>query len=457
MEYISDLSRYGSVPGLDSIRELLRRLGNPQEQTPVVHIAGTNGKGSTLAYLRAILSEAGYRTGSYSSPAVMDYRERYTVDGIMIAKTAFARLLEPVAQAAGEMEAEGLAHPTAFEIETALAFCFFAEKKCDVAVVETGMGGELDATNLIEKPLVSVLASISMDHMQFLGKCLAEIARHKAGIIKEGAPVVSVMQKPEAMKVIGQAAKERHAPLFVADVSRASAVRYGLTGQSFNYGGMRGLKISLGGIWQIENAVLAVETVRALNGRGFTVSERALRAGLAGAVWRGRLTVLAKKPYFIIDGAHNADAAKKLADSLSFCFTNEPKVFIMGVLRDKEYGAIIEYMAPMADQIITVTPPDNPRAMQAYELAQEVSGVNGHVTAAGSIEEAVEMAYLLTPPDGVILAFGSLSYLGRLTAIVEARQEGRPAGAKKQSGNAGTPQGKRRGGAKTGAGKRGGK
>lgn len=424
MAYIEKLSSHrGIVPGLESIRELCRRLGGPQKRVPVIHIAGTNGKGSTLAYLTAILTAAGYRVGSYSSPAVTDYRERFMVNQKMIAKTAFAKLLGRVAEAAEQMAAEGFAHPTVFEVETALAFCFFAEKNCDVAVVETGMGGLLDATNLIEKPLVSVLASISMDHMQFLGGTLAEIAAQKAGIIKEGCPVVSMAQKKAAAQVIADEASKKHAPLYVADVKTASGIRYGLNGQSFHYGDFKNLKISLGGMWQIENACLAVEVVRVLNERGFSVSEAELRKGLLSAQWRGRMTVLQKKPYVITDGAHNADAVEKLADSLSFYFTNKPKVFIMGVLRDKEYGTMIERMAPLAEQFIAITPPENPRALPAYELAQEIRKVNEHVTAADSLEEAVEMAYLLTPPEGAIVAFGSLSYLGRLEQVIRGREK----------------------------------
>ena len=426
MEYIAELARYGSVPGLDSIRELCGRLGDPQEKVPVVHIAGTNGKGSTLAYLTAILKEAGYRVGSYSSPAVFAYRERFMMNGKMIAKSLFARLLNRVAGAAEEMADEGYAHPTAFEVETALAFCFFVEKKCDIAVVETGMGGLLDATNLIRKPLVSVLTSISMDHMQFLGKTIAKIAEQKAGIIKAGCPVVSAAQKEEAACVIAQEAAKKKAPLSVADVKNVSGIRYGIQTQSFHYGGYRNLKISLGGVWQIENAVLAAETVRVLNGQGVSIGEDALRQGLVSAQWRGRLTILQKKPYVIADGAHNADAAEKLAQSLSFYFTNKSKVFIMGVLGDKDYEAIVNRMAPLAEQIIAVTPPENQRALPAYELAQEIRKINEHVTAADSLEEAVEMAYLLTPPDGVIVAFGSLSYLGKLEQVI--RNRGKRAG-----------------------------
>ena len=421
MAYIEGLARYGSVPGLDSIRELCRRLGDPQEKVPVIHIAGTNGKGSTLAYLSAILESAGYRVGSYSSPAVWEYRERFRLNRKMIAKSVFARLMERVAEAAEEMAAEGLAHPTAFEVETALAFCFFEEKKCDAAVVETGMGGLLDATNLIKKPLVSVLTSISMDHMQFLGKTLAEIAVQKAGIIKEGCPVVSSAQKEEAVQVIAHEAAKKHAPLYVTDVKNASGIRYGLQTQSFHYGGYRNLKISLGGVWQIENAALAAETVHALNEHGFPIGEEALRKGLSSAQWKGRLTVLQKKPYVIADGAHNADAAEKLAKSLSIYFTNKPKVFIIGMLGDKDYEAVINRLAPLAQQVIAVTPPKNKRAMPAYELAQEIRKVNEHVTAADSLEEAVEMAYLLTPPDGVIVATGSLSYLAGLESALRNR------------------------------------
>ncbi len=432
-EYIKQMSRYGSVPGIESIRELCRRIGDPQKRLRIVHIAGTNGKGSTAAYLSNIFRKAGYRTGRYTSPAVEEYRERFWVDGKMIAKTVFARLLGPIAEAADAMEEEGLAHPTAFEIETALAFCFFAEKQCDVAVVEAGMGGALDATNLIGEPLVSVISSISMDHMQFLGKTLAQIAAQKAGIIKRGCPVVSICQKPEAAAVIERAAAERQASLSIADVRRASGIRYGLERQSFCYGGYRNLKISLGGVWQIENAVLAVETIRVLNERGFLVTERALREGLSEAVWNGRLTVLAKKPCFLMDGAHNADAAEKLAASLSLYCADRHKVFIMGVLRDKEYGEIAGCMAPLADQIIAVTPPDNPRALPAYELAQTIRQANGQVTAADSLEEAVEIAYLLTPPDGVIVAFGSLSYLGRLEEIVRGKSRRKEQGKRNQT------------------------
>jgi len=423
MDYIEKTNQLGSVPGLDSIRELCRRLGNPQDGLKFVHVAGTNGKGSTLAYISTVLSVAGYRTGRYTSPAVSDYRERFWVDGKMIAKPLFSKLLSAVAEAADAMEADGFAHPTSFEIETAVAFLFFLEKKGDIVVLETGMGGLLDATNLITTTLVSVLASVSMDHMQFLGKTLGAIAGQKAGIIKPGCVAVSMRQEPEATEVIRRTCEEQDVELVIADATDATNIKYGFDKQRFSYDGYRNLEISLAGRWQIENAVLAVKVIGVLGRLGFPVAEEALRKGLRETVWQGRYTVLAKKPLFVVDGAHNEDASRKLAQTMEQDFAGKHKVFIMGILRDKEYEKIIRNTAPLADQIITVAAPGNPRAMSSYELAQEIRAYQPNVTAADSLEEAVEMAYLFAMPESVIIAFGSLSYQGRMMELVRARNE----------------------------------
>ena len=341
MEYMEKMNGLGSVPGLASVTELCRRLSDPQDQLKFVHIAGTNGKGSTLAYVSNVLSEAGYRVGRYSSPAVFDYRERFQIDGKMISKQALSKYLTLVAEKADAMEAEGLPHPTAFEIETALAFLFFLDKKCDIVVLETGMGGLADATNLIKTTLVCAFTSISMDHMQYLGKTLAEIAKHKAGILKTGSRAVSVRQKPEAEAVLRQACEEKKVDFLVADVADATKVKYGLNKQRFSYANYRDLIISLAGQWQIENAVLAVKVLQVLNDMGFPVGEEALRKGLCETVWRGRYTVLGYRPLFIIDGAHNADASEKLAATIEQDFKGKQIIFIMGILRDKEYEKII--------------------------------------------------------------------------------------------------------------------
>lgn len=423
MEYIEKISQLGSVMGLSSIRELCKRLGNPQDQCRFVHIAGTNGKGSTLAYISSILTCAGYRTGRYSSPAVYDYRERFCIDGKMISKPAFAGYLERVARKADEMEAEGYAHPTVFEVETALAFLFFAEKKCDIVVLETGMGGETDATNVISSTLVSVFTSISMDHMQFLGKTLRDIANKKAGIMKPGNVVVSMKQQPEVMEVIMDKCADLGAQIRIADATKAHHIRYGFEKQKFSYGEYRDVEISLAGNFQIENAILALEVIGALNQLGYSVSEEQMRDGFCNTVWKGRFCALSKKPLFIVDGAHNEDAAMKLAQSVKQHFADRRKIFIMGILRDKEYVKIIEHTVPLADQIITTAAPGNARAMSSYDLAKEVREYQSNVTAADSIEEAVEMAYLFSDPKSVIIAFGSLSYLGRIIEIMEQKQK----------------------------------
>ncbi len=421
MEYLESLKSYGIVPGLDSIRELCRRMGNPQDALKFVHIAGTNGKGSTLAYVSTVLKTAGYKVGRYISPTIFEYRERIQVNGRPITKTALCEGVEVVKTCCDAMVAEGLPHPTPFEVETALAFWYFLKKNCDIVVLETGMGGLTDATNLIQTTLVAVLASISMDHMQFLGKSLQEIAVQKTGIVKSGCTVVSMKQSDAAMTVVCDVSAEKKCPLRIADVSEAKHMKYGVEKQRFDYKGMKNLEIRLAGKFQIDNAVLAIETIDALREKDFSISEKALRKGLQDTVWQGRFSILSKKPYFIVDGAHNEDAAQKLANSIEFYFTNKRIIYIMGILKDKEHEKIIDLTHKYADQIITVTPPDNPRAMHAYELAQEIVRVHPQVTAVDSLEEAVEMSYLLAGKDDVIIAFGSLSYLGRLIKIVENR------------------------------------
>lgn len=422
MEYMEEVSHRGIVPGLDSIRELCGRLGDPQKDLKFVHIAGTNGKGSVSAYVATVLQCAGYRVGRFLSPTLFGYRERIQVNGRWIPRSALCRGIERIRGICEEMTGRGLNHPTAFEIETALGFLYFQEKGCDVVVLETGMGGLKDATNLVENTVAAVLTSVSMDHMKFLGGTLAEIARQKAGIMKEGRPAVSACQKEEAMKVIREAAGELGCPLTVMRRSELAHVRYGLQKQSFDYGGYERLEISLAGRYQIENAALAVDVIRVLNSSCFFISEKKLRQGLWETVWPGRFTVLGKKPYFIADGAHNEDAAKKLVESLEFYFTNRRIIYIIGVLRDKEYEKIIALTHGLADQIITVTPPDNPRAMPGYLLAQEIAEVHPNVTAADSLEEAVEMSRLLAGKEDVIVAFGSLSYMGRLMELLGYRQ-----------------------------------
>ena len=420
MDYIEELAGAGIVPGLDSIRELCRRLGDPQRKLSFVHVAGTNGKGSVCAFVASVLQEAGYRVGRYLSPVLSEYRERIQVNGRMITKKALCQGMEQIRQACDGMVSEGHPRPTAFEAETALGFLYFLEKKCDIVVLEAGMGGLLDATNVVDNTVAAVITSVSMDHMKFLGNTLEAIAEQKAGVMKPGCPVISAFQRPEVTAVLLKKAEEAGCIFTAVDPEKIRGVRYGLERQRFDYGARRKLEIALAGQYQIENAALAVEVLDALGGRGFHVTEEQLRRGLEKTNWPGRFTVIKKHPLFIVDGAHNEDAAKRLAQSVTFYFTNRKIIYIMGVLKDKEYEKIIALTHSCAEHIITVTPPGNPRALPAYELAKEVAKVHPRVTAADSLEEAVEMSLLLAGSEDVIVAFGSLSFLGRIMEIADA-------------------------------------
>lgn len=422
LEYVDSWKQYGSVLGLTTMTELCSRLGNPQNDLRFVHIAGTNGKGSVLAYVSSVLKTAGYKVGKYISPVIFEYRERIQVNERAITKKAMCECLDRIKEACDSMVRDGLPHPTAFEAETAMAFLYFKKAACDIVILETGLGGRLDATNVIPPAAVTVIASVSMDHMAVLGKTLTEIAGEKAGIIKENSPVVVMEQAEEVLKVCRQKAEQVHTSLITADAGKASHVRYGIERQQFDYDGLKNLEIIMPGKCQIDNCVLAIETLKMLQKAGFVISEQQLRKGLSQTRWTGRFSVIGHKPLFVVDGAHNEDAARKLADSIRFYFTNKKIVYIMGILKDKEYEKIVAETAAYGEQIITITPPDNERALSGYELAKTVMEYNPHVTTADSLEEAVEMAYLLADKNAVILAFGSLSYLGRLIRIVEKRK-----------------------------------
>lgn len=423
MEYVEELKQYGTVMGLATMRELCARLGNPQDQLKFVHIAGTNGKGSVLAYVSTVLYTAGYRVGRYISPTVKDYRERFQVNGKMITQSALCSNLEQVRAAAEAMAEEGLPHPTAFEVETAVAFLYFLNKQCDIVVLETGLGGAQDATNVVNTTLVAAFTSISMDHMDVLGDTPEQIAAVKSGIIKNKCYVISAKQSPEVMKVLRQAALLHKAKFFTADVTRAKNIRYGAAKQYFTYDKLKNIEITMLGQFQIENAVVAAEILSALGKVGYPVPEDKMRQGFSETVWRGRFDVIGKKPLFIADGAHNEDASKRLAESIRFYFTDRRIIFIMGMLQDKEYDKVIRNTYELAQHIITVTPPVRDRALHAYELAQAVREYHGSVTVADSVQEAVEIAYLLAGQDKetVVIAFGSLSYLGELMNVVEHR------------------------------------
>lgn len=421
--YIRDAEQYaGGALDLTNIKELMKRLGNPQDQLKYIHVAGTNGKGSVIAYLYTTLMKAGYHVGRYISPSVYSYREKIETEGKPISREKFAEQTTRVAAVIEEMTAEGLAHPTPFEIETAVAFLFFAEEKCDPVILEVGMGGIADATNLITTTELAVLVPISMDHQSFLGNTISEIAEKKAGIIKPGSSVVTIGQETEALEVIKKTGAEAGADVCVADVSEAEVLEADFTGQRFCYKGEE-YALSLAGSYQTENAVLALEALRILDERGYHTTLEQRKEGLWATRWNGRLTIIHKDPLFIVDGAHNPAAADMLEDSVRKYFKDRRLFFIMGVFKDKDYPYIIRKLCPYAEQILAIETPDNPRALPAEELAEAIRPYNANVRAEKNISRAVEELFEMAGKDDVILSFGSLSFIGEITRIVNTRKE----------------------------------
>ena len=329
----------------------------------------------------------------------------------MIDRDSLASLTTKVKTAIDSMLADGLQSPTVFEVETAISFLYFIQKQCDIVVLETGLGGTLDATNVVTTTVLEVIASIGMDHMMFLGNTLGEIAKNKAGIIKPNTAVVSAKQEPEAEEVVKKVSEEKHATLSIVNPEEIKDVHYGYEKQSFSYKNWKNIEISLAGTYQIKNAALALEAVEALRRLGFELSEENVRKGMAGADWRGRFSVIHKDPVVVIDGAHNPAAATVLKESLETYFKGKNLYYIFGVFADKDYEKVIELTAPLAKRIVTVQTPDNPRALPAEALKKAVEKVNPNVTSADSVAKAVEEVKEMTTKDDVVIVFGSLSFL----------------------------------------------
>ena len=369
VEFADSTKKYGSILGLESIRNLMQELGNVQEQLHIIHVAGTNGKGSVCAFLSAALTEAGYRVGRYNSPAVFERREVFRIGETMISKEEYAAVFERVQTACEALKKRGCPHPTVFEVETAAAFLWFYEKKCDLVLLETGMGGETDATNLITHPVCSVLTSIGMDHMQYLGNTIEEIAKVKAGIIKKGCPVVALKQGDSVCEVIKNKAEECGSRCVLVEVPQymQEAPIWGTTLQDVHYGSVH---TALGGIWQRENLSLALAVLKLLEESGYPITKEAVQSGIAKTIWHGRYEVLQTEPLFIIDGAHNPIAAKRLKETIEKDFTNREIIYIIGVLADKEHEKMLRLLLPGAKAVFTVTP-DSPRALDGEQKKPE--------------------------------------------------------------------------------------
>ena len=419
--FIDESIRYGGEVGLGKIEKLLDYLGHPEDELTFIHIAGTNGKGSVLAYVSTILSTAGFRVGRYISPTLYSYEERFQVDGRPISKDAFTKYMEQMINSVRQMEEDGFTRPTPFELETVLAFLYFRDMRCDYVVLECGLGGLEDATNVIKNTAVAVLTPISMDHMDYLGHTLTEIARNKSGIIKTNGEVVTAFQKQEVMEQILESSSKYNCSCTCADYHNAEVLSVEIEEQTFEYK-EEVWTIQLAGVCQIENAVIAIEVINALRKRGARITNHQLKEGLRNTRWDGRFTILHKEPYVLVDGAHNPHGTAKLAESLRLYFHDKSMIFIIGVLRDKEYEEVLRSTVPMASHVIAISTPNNPRALPAEALANAVKKYiqkPEHVYSADSMEEAVERAFRLADTCDVIVSFGSLSFIGEFTSIVK--------------------------------------
>jgi dihydrofolate synthase/folylpolyglutamate synthase len=416
IEYIHGTLTFGVKLGLENIKALLDLMDNPHKKLKYVHVAGTNGKGSTVAFISSILIESGYRVGIYTSPYIQRFTERIRVNNDEISKQDLARIASFVKEKVEVMVSMGLNHPTEFEIVTAIAFQYFFEKNCDIVVLEVGLGGRFDSTNVIDNPLVSVITTISYDHKDILGDTLCKIAFEKAGIIKNGSDVVLYPQGRDSERVFEEVCRERNAKLHKVSFETVKILGFSIDRQEFDYKLLKSLKIGLLGEHQIKNAVTAIETVSILSEKGYDISEDSIKKGLIRAKWPGRLEVLCKKPVLIIDGAHNFEGVQALVKFLKEYFPQKKIVFIIGILKDKDYVSIIEEVVPLAEHIIAVTP-QNKRALPSAELSEIIKHYCNNISASDTIEVAVKKSIEITPEDGLICAFGSLYYIGDVRSI----------------------------------------
>lgn len=406
LDYVNGTRWRGAEASLRRIRELMSLLGDPQKKLRFVHIAGTNGKGSCAAMTASVLRACGYRTGLYTSPYLYRFNERMQVNGEMIEDEALCRHISAVRDKAEKMDE----HPTEFELMTAAAMLYFLEEKCDIVVLEVGLGGRFDATNVVDTPECSIIMNIGLDHTAILGGTVEEIAAEKAGIMKKNYPCVLYEQKRSVMDVVAERCRELDAPLTTADFSAIEPVFDSLEGQAFRYKGAM-YALPLLGAHQLRNAAVVLETVGVLRARGWRLEDGDVEHGLYATSWPGRFELCAEEPDFIVDGGHNPQCAETVAENLMHYFPDNKRVLLIGVLRDKDYEKMTEILAPCADEFVTVAP-DSPRALSAEELAGVLSRFSKPVTPCASVAEAVDTAKELAGEDGMVCASGSLYLVG---------------------------------------------
>lgn len=412
LEYIHSVSWLGSRPGLERITELCERLSHPEEGLSFVHVTGTNGKGSTCAMTESILRAAGYKTGLFTSPFVRCFNERIAINGIPVSNEVLCRATETVKAEADRMQSP----PTEFELITAIALVIFKLEKCDAVVLEVGMGGRLDSTNIIKSPIVSVITGVSLDHTAILGDTVEKIAKEKAGIIKKGCPVLyggrdiprDALEGGEAFRVISNAAAENGSTLAYCDYGELKIKSSDLNGTVLDYKEYKDISLSLLGLYQPENAVKAIETAEILRKRGFKISDENIREGLKCTKWSARFEKLSQSPLVIYDGSHNPEGIEAARAALSYYFKNERVNLLTGVMADKDYTEMAKKLAPFARKVFTVTP-NNPRSLSASALAEVYRELSVTAESFDSVYGGFNAAYYDSIKENVpLVCLGSL-------------------------------------------------
>lgn len=416
LNYIHSVNWTFCKPGLERVTALCMALGDPQSKLRFVHVAGTNGKGSTSAMLASVLQNAGYKTGLYTSPYIRTFCERIRVDGENIPQAALCKLTERIRPIADAMEDK----PTEFELITALAFAYFAECRCDVVVLEVGLGGRLDSTNVIENTLLSIITGIDFDHTALLGNTIEEIAREKAGIIKAGRPVLFGGGEGAARNTVKQVAKEKGAPFYTVDRSSYQEKSATLDGTVFDYSHYANLHLPLLGAYQPYNATLVLTAIDILKEQGLAIREADVREGLSSVRWPARFELLSRDPIVIYDGGHNPEGVRAAVESIKTYFPGQKVNILSGVMADKERGEMIETVKPVTAHAFTVTP-NNPRALAAQDYAAQLTAHGISATSYASVAEGVKAAIEASKKEGIpLICLGSLYLYEEAEAAIRA-------------------------------------
>lgn len=400
--------------GLQNIEKLMDELGNPQDKLNIIHIAGTNGKGSCTSFINSSLVSQGYKVGMFTSPSIYNFEERIRINNKNISEEKLIELMKEVREISNTFEV----FPADFELITAIAFLYFYRENCDYVIMEVGLGGRLDATNVVKNPLVTMITSISLDHQQFLGNTLSEIASEKSGIIKENVPLVLYSQSDEVMDIICKIANEKNSSVTFNDLDKTEVLENTINGQVINYKNYKNLKINLIGSHQINNATVSLELLIKLRELGVEISDESIYRGFSSVTWPCRFERILKSPDFILDGAHNIDGVDKFIANVNYYYDNNKKIAIFGVLADKDYMDMLSKIVPTFDIFLTVRP-DSDRAMNSKELKNVISSLTEKpVYSFEDYKEAIDKAKEMSNNDDVIFAFGSLYFVGEVRKLL---------------------------------------